>query len=160
MSKLDTKPITDKDAWLEPFLPAISSRYDLFSKWKSDIQASEGGYDAFSKGYSKFGLTVAGDGTITYREWAPNAQTAHLIGDFSTQFFSRASSVAALTRAHRRMGPQHPPAQEERLRRMGDLHPPSQRPARHSPRFQDQGAFVLTSNRDATRSTFPLSRSR
>ncbi|KZW04008.1 glycoside hydrolase [Exidia glandulosa HHB12029] len=83
MSKLDTKPITDGDPWLEPNLPAIVARYDQFAKWKGDILASEGGYDAFSKGYTKFGLNVAQDGTIVYREWAPNAQTANLIGDFN-----------------------------------------------------------------------------
>lgn len=29
------------------------------------------------------GFTVAKDGTITYREWAPAAASANLIGDFS-----------------------------------------------------------------------------
>lgn len=38
------------------------------------------------------GFTVAKDGTITYREWAPGAATANLIGDFS------ASALAYLRR--------------------------------------------------------------
>lgn len=29
------------------------------------------------------GFNVASDGTITYREWAPAAHTAALIGEFS-----------------------------------------------------------------------------
>jgi hypothetical protein len=29
------------------------------------------------------GFTVAKDGTITYREWAPGASSANLIGEFS-----------------------------------------------------------------------------
>lgn len=37
-----------------------------------------------SKGFEKFGLNVNGNGDITYREWAPNAIDAHLIGDFSS----------------------------------------------------------------------------
>lgn len=36
-----------------------------------------------AQGYEKFGFNVASNGDITYREWAPNATTAHLIGDFS-----------------------------------------------------------------------------
>jgi 1,4-alpha-glucan branching enzyme len=29
------------------------------------------------------GITIAPNNDITYREWAPNAVTAHFIGDFS-----------------------------------------------------------------------------
>lgn len=83
MAKLDPKPILDQDGYLEPFVPAISARYDQFAKWRDDLAQSEGGYDAFSKGYLNFGLIVGPDNTITYREWAPNAVTAHLIGDFN-----------------------------------------------------------------------------
>lgn len=41
------------------------------------------GLDKFSKGYETMGFQVANDGTITYREWAPAADAAWLIGDFS-----------------------------------------------------------------------------
>lgn len=37
----------------------------------------------FPKGYEKFGLNVQPNGDIIYREWAPNALTATLIGEFS-----------------------------------------------------------------------------
>ena len=82
-NELDRKVVLELDPWLEPFLPAIEHRYNLFAKWKNDIVETEGGYDAFSKGYLKFGLNVDDNGTITYREWAPNAVEAVLIGDFS-----------------------------------------------------------------------------
>lgn len=39
----------------------------------------------YKQGYERFGLTVNERGDITYREWAPNAVEAHLIGDFSTR---------------------------------------------------------------------------
>ncbi len=39
-----------------------------------------------SQGADIFGLQVKPDGTITYREWAPNALQASLIGDFSKIF--------------------------------------------------------------------------
>jgi 1,4-alpha-glucan branching enzyme len=83
MTSLNTKEILQLDPWLEPFIPAIESRYSVFQKWKQNIVQSEGGYDAFSKGYLKFGLNVDKDGNVTYREWAPNAKEAYLIGDFS-----------------------------------------------------------------------------
>jgi 1,4-alpha-glucan branching enzyme len=35
------------------------------------------------QGYEKFGLNVNEKGDITYREWAPGANEAYLIGDFS-----------------------------------------------------------------------------
>ncbi|KAF9518695.1 glycoside hydrolase family 13 protein [Hydnum rufescens UP504] len=80
---LDAKPILELDGYLEPFIPGISTRYDLYEKWKRHIQTTEGGYDAFSKGYLKFGFNVEEDGTVLYREWAPNATEAYLIGDFN-----------------------------------------------------------------------------
>jgi hypothetical protein len=36
------------------------------------------------QGYEKFGFNVSETGDITYREWAPNAIEAALVGDFST----------------------------------------------------------------------------
>lgn len=35
------------------------------------------------QGFKKFGFVVHDNGDITYREWAPNAVEASLIGDFS-----------------------------------------------------------------------------
>jgi hypothetical protein len=36
-----------------------------------------------AQGYESYGITVAVNGDIRYREWAPNAVSAHFIGDFS-----------------------------------------------------------------------------
>ncbi|KAF8332770.1 glycoside hydrolase superfamily [Cantharellus anzutake] len=80
---LDEKAVLELDPWLEPFLPGIRARHELFEKWKEQIQRTEGGYDPFSKGYNKLGFNVANDGTVIYREWAPNAKEAYLIGDFN-----------------------------------------------------------------------------
>ncbi|XP_077235855.1 1,4-alpha-glucan-branching enzyme 1, chloroplastic/amyloplastic isoform X2 [Tasmannia lanceolata] len=46
------------------------------------IDKYEGGLDAFSRGYEKFGFNRSATG-ITYREWAPGAKSAALIGDFN-----------------------------------------------------------------------------
>ncbi|KZT29236.1 glycoside hydrolase family 13 protein [Neolentinus lepideus HHB14362 ss-1] len=80
---LDPQTVLDLDPWLKDNVPAIVSRFDAFRQWKNTIEEHEGGYDAFSKGYLKMGLNVAEDGTVTYREWAPNAIEAVLTGDFN-----------------------------------------------------------------------------
>lgn len=92
----DTKSILELDGYLEPFIPAIAHRYDKFRQWKDSINVHEGGYDSFSKGYLKFGLNVHPGGEIVYREWAPNAAEAFLIGDFSESCSSRRIIVAHL----------------------------------------------------------------
>ena len=48
-----------------------------------DIGEHEGGLDAFSRGYERFGFNEQPDGAIRYAEWAPGAVAAALIGDFS-----------------------------------------------------------------------------
>ena len=71
------------DPWLSPFKDALRTRYSMAQKWISDINSSEGGLDKFGLGYKKFGFVVHENGDITYREWAPNATQAYLIGEFS-----------------------------------------------------------------------------
>lgn len=83
MSALDKKAVLQLDGYLEPFYPAIEARHETFQKWVNTINESEGGLDKFSKGYEKFGLHALPNGDVVYREWAPNAKEAHLIGDFS-----------------------------------------------------------------------------
>ncbi|KAJ3933157.1 MAG: glycoside hydrolase family 13 protein [Lentinula lateritia] len=80
---LDPKAIVEIDGYLEPDVPNIVKRYDLFRQWKDTIDEHEGGYDNFTKGYLKFGLNVGSNGEVVYREWAPNAREANLIGDFN-----------------------------------------------------------------------------
>ncbi|RDB20124.1 1,4-alpha-glucan-branching enzyme [Hypsizygus marmoreus] len=80
---LDPKVVTELDGYLEPNVPAIVHRHDLFRQWKDTIEQHEGGYENFTKGYLKFGINVAPSGEVVYREWAPNAVEANLIGDFN-----------------------------------------------------------------------------
>ena len=37
----------------------------------------------YPKGYEKLGFNVKDNGDVVYREWAPNALRAYLIGDFN-----------------------------------------------------------------------------
>ena len=49
----------------------------------TDLGNITSNFDKFSKGYEKYGFIIRENGDITYREWAPNATQAYLIGDFS-----------------------------------------------------------------------------
>ena len=92
------------DPYLSPFQDSLKRRYAKAQDWIKRINETEGGLDKFSKvlctfdssrnsqplssltssqGADIFGLQVKPDGTIIYREWAPNAIQAALIGDFS-----------------------------------------------------------------------------
>ncbi|KAI9831241.1 MAG: 1,4-alpha-glucan-branching enzyme [Sarea resinae] len=79
----DGTGVVQLDPWLSPFKESLKSRYSHAQKWIQDLNESEGGLEAFSRGFEKFGLNVLGNGDITYREWAPNATQAYLIGDFN-----------------------------------------------------------------------------
>jgi hypothetical protein len=71
------------DPWLEPFTGALRHRFALYQKYKKMIEDSAGGYEKFTKGYEYFGFHVQKDNSVVYREWAPNATGASLIGEFS-----------------------------------------------------------------------------
>ncbi|XP_075095813.1 1,4-alpha-glucan-branching enzyme 1, chloroplastic/amyloplastic-like [Nicotiana tabacum] len=57
-------------------------RFSEYKKMREAIDKYEGGLEAFSRGYEKKGFTRSATG-ITYREWAPGAKWAALIGDFN-----------------------------------------------------------------------------
>ncbi|WVQ80844.1 1,4-alpha-glucan-branching enzyme [Cryptococcus sp. DSM 104549] len=71
------------DPWLEPFSDSLRKRYAAFAEQRAAIDKHEGGLAHFSEGYKTMGFQVDGDGGVRYREWAPNAKEARLIGDFN-----------------------------------------------------------------------------
>ncbi|CAG8482615.1 12846_t:CDS:10 [Dentiscutata heterogama] len=79
----DGTGIIKVDPWLEPFAPVLKRRHASFKKWAQNINQNEGGFEQFTRGYEHFGLNVQSNGDIVYREWAPNATKASLIGDFN-----------------------------------------------------------------------------
>lgn len=79
----DGTGVVQLDPWLSPFKDALKRRYAKAQDWINKIDISEGGVEKFSQGTEKFGLNVDKDNNIIYREWAPNATEAFLIGDFS-----------------------------------------------------------------------------
>jgi len=60
----------------------INYRWEQYKETKQAIVKAEGGLAQFAQGYKKLGVTRVGKATV-YREWAPAAQAAALIGDFS-----------------------------------------------------------------------------
>jgi 1,4-alpha-glucan branching enzyme len=89
---LDPQVVLDIDPYLKPHIPAIIQRYNSYKRWKDLIELHEGGYDKFTKGYKNFGLNVGPNNEVYYREWAPNAQEAYLIGEFSMLDFTTLGS--------------------------------------------------------------------
>jgi len=84
LTTLRTIPgVVQLDPWLSPFKDALRSRYSHAQKWIKTINETEGGLEKFSRGYEKYGLIVQPNQDIIYREWAPNATQANVIGDFS-----------------------------------------------------------------------------
>lgn len=57
-------------------------RYTKYLQQKQAIEKYEGSLEDFSEGYLKFGFNREGN-KIVYREWAPAAKEAQLIGDFN-----------------------------------------------------------------------------
>jgi 1,4-alpha-glucan branching enzyme len=71
------------DPWLSPFKDALRSRFSKAQKWLKTIDETEGGMEKFTRGFERFGFTFSDNGDIMYREWAPNAEQAFLIGEFN-----------------------------------------------------------------------------
>ncbi|XP_042419840.1 1,4-alpha-glucan-branching enzyme 2-2, chloroplastic/amyloplastic-like isoform X1 [Zingiber officinale] len=76
------KRIYEIDPKLKGFRGHLDHRYSEYKKMREIIDQHEGGLDKFSRGYEKFGFQRSANG-ITYREWAPGAKWATLIGDFN-----------------------------------------------------------------------------
>ncbi|RSH87216.1 alpha-1,4-glucan branching enzyme [Saitozyma podzolica] len=79
----DGTGVIQLDPWLEPFAPAIKARYSAYKQARDNIEKWEGSLAKFSEGYKTMGFQVDDNGGVRYREWAPNAVEARLIGDFN-----------------------------------------------------------------------------
>lgn len=77
-----TLEILNIDPWLSPYTEILRRRYETAKHWLRRLDEEEG-LDVFTRSYLRMGLNVQPNGDILYREWAPNAISASLIGDFS-----------------------------------------------------------------------------
>ncbi|KAK0634782.1 alpha-glucan branching enzyme [Bombardia bombarda] len=79
----DGTGVVKLDPWLSPFQDSLKRRYTKAQDWIKKVDETEGGLEKFSRGADNFGLHMSKNNSITYREWAPNAVRASLIGDFN-----------------------------------------------------------------------------
>lgn len=77
------KKLVDIDPWLEPFVEELAYRRTLADNWLKRFDQDEGGILKFSDSYKKMGLHLLPDNSIEYKEYAPNAISACLIGEFN-----------------------------------------------------------------------------
>ncbi len=74
--------ILDIDPWLEPYEKDLRLRMDRYDHLRRTLLAGQEGFRAFANGHLYYGFQRSEEGW-TYREWAPDAETLHLIGDFN-----------------------------------------------------------------------------
>ncbi|KAK1297266.1 1,4-alpha-glucan-branching enzyme [Acorus calamus] len=74
--------IFDVDPYLKQFKDHFNYRFKTYAERKKLIEKYEVSLEKFAQGYLKFGFNRDQDGII-YREWAPAAQEAQLVGDFN-----------------------------------------------------------------------------
>jgi 1,4-alpha-glucan branching enzyme len=72
--------LVQDDPWLTPQSDAIDAR---FVRYQSRLEAIGDICGPISKQHKFLGIQVLEDNSIAYREWAPNAQSLSLIGDFN-----------------------------------------------------------------------------
>ncbi len=73
--------IIEKDPWLAPYKDAIEGRHK-YAIWRAGQLAGSQSLSDYARGYQYYGLHRTQDGWV-FREWAPNATSIYLIGDFS-----------------------------------------------------------------------------
>ena len=72
------------DPWLEPYAPAIEGRHADVLRKEAELTSASGNLNDFANAHKYFGLhRVSPRGGWVFREWAPNATSITLIGDFS-----------------------------------------------------------------------------
>ena len=86
----NVKGAVDIDPWLEPYAQTLSERRFLADRWSYEIKhatqdGSEQSLAQFARqAYKQYGLHANQDTKeISYKEWAPNAKRAFLVGEFN-----------------------------------------------------------------------------
>ncbi len=77
------KPIlVQEDPWLEPYAEVIQKRFEAASNRQAHLTSGAGSLKKFASGFLYYGLHRAKDEWI-FREWAPNAISIFLVGEFN-----------------------------------------------------------------------------
>lgn len=86
MSKSDGTGIIDQDIWLEPYREKLKWRHGHFLGKLSECERIFGSLQEAARGYEYFGFNRGeseGKPGVWYREWAPDALSLALIGEFN-----------------------------------------------------------------------------
>ncbi len=75
--------ILKNDPWLEPYAPAIEGRHADAIRKERELLGGHLSLVDFANAHKYFGLHRNADGSWVFREWAPNATSITLVGDFS-----------------------------------------------------------------------------
>ncbi|MCU0363380.1 MAG: hypothetical protein MUE32_08485 [Bacteroidales bacterium] len=78
---MKTKGFHKADPWLEPYKEIIINRYEKACSRERKL-AGSGTLAGFACGHHYYGLHRSMEGWV-FREWAPNASSVFLTGDFS-----------------------------------------------------------------------------
>lgn len=81
--RVSTLNLIKNDPWLEPFTDAIEGRHNDVVRKEAELVGPKGSLNEFANAHNYFGLHHTADGGWAFREWAPNATSITLIGDFS-----------------------------------------------------------------------------
>lgn len=75
--------VLDDDPYLGPYENDLKLRIDECKKWLQIFKDAEGGLLNVGRSYNKYGLNVQTNGDITYKEWAPSANSISIFGEFN-----------------------------------------------------------------------------
>lgn len=76
-------PILRNDPWLEPYAEAVEGRHADALRKEKELTKEAGSLADFANAHNYFGLHRCANGSWVFREWAPNATSLVLTGDFS-----------------------------------------------------------------------------
>jgi len=83
MKKKKTLPLIKDDPWLEPYADAINGRHQDVIDKLNQLTADGGSLVDFANAYNYYGLHRTPQGGWVLREWAPNATSIYVVGDFN-----------------------------------------------------------------------------
>lgn len=75
--------ILEIDPWIKPYEKDLHLRMDRYARIKKALLGTHPDFNTFANGHLYYGFHPSEDGWY-YREWAPDADALHLIGDFNS----------------------------------------------------------------------------
>lgn len=74
--------ILEIDPWIKPYEKDLQLRMDRYVRVKKSLLGTSRNFSSFANAHLYYGIHPSESGW-TYREWAPDAESLHLVGDFN-----------------------------------------------------------------------------